>query len=215
MSLSAAIQALRKAVPVPSVPSPENRREPPEALPDKAVPSVPSVPSEKSRIQPRDETAQAGSAEGWHPNAPGPTVPAKPLTLEALAALIAKAARRYGLAPADLWAFLSVEDIEAIRTGSPEEIAALSAFAESRSLTGDTTPGGHDLPFPGAGGGPSEGGRLVRCGDCGHFQPDRVGDGSGIGRCGKGIDPGGGLMYPQVARTCRGFAGHVAADSGP
>ncbi|SMF96987.1 hypothetical protein SAMN02949497_4402 [Methylomagnum ishizawai] len=54
---------------VPSVPSPEKQREPPEAAPIKAVPSVPLVPSRKSKIQPRSKNTQAGSradgVRGW------------------------------------------------------------------------------------------------------------------------------------------------------
>ncbi|SMF96564.1 hypothetical protein SAMN02949497_4394 [Methylomagnum ishizawai] len=190
MSLSEAIQALRKAVPVPWVPSAENRREPPEALPAVAVPWVPPVPSEKSGIQPRNENAQ-------------------PLTVEALAALVAKAARHHGLDPADLWAFLSLDDIAALQAGAPDLPGALWAFAESRSLTGDRTGGGHDAPFPGTGTVEPTGGlQPVRCGDCAAFQPDTIGDGTGIGRCGRGIEPGGGPLFPRVERYCRGFQGN-------
>lgn len=74
---------------------------------------------------------------------------AKPLTDEELANLITREAHRAGLLPADLWRFLAEDDIGAIRTGEPGEIAALRAFAASRGHTMDKTEGGHALPFPG------------------------------------------------------------------
>ncbi len=225
MSLSEAIQALRKAVPVPWVPSTQNQREPLEALPAVAVPLVPPVPSEKTKSQARKENPEADGRAGCGLGAKSQNGEVsnsfiqgnlgnldKPMTDQALAELVTQAAGRFKLSSDDLWAFLSLEDIEAMRTGSPEEIAALWAFAESRGRTGDRTGGGHDLPFPGAGE-PSEGSRRVCCGDCGHFLPDRIGDGFGMGRCGRGIEPGGGLMYPGVERYCRDFVPRRCAEN--
>lgn len=44
----------------------------------------------------------------------------------------------------------------------------------------------------------------VRCGDCQHYAPDTVGDGSGIGRCGMGRKPKHpeGPFYPKGLRWC-------------
>jgi hypothetical protein len=160
MSLAGAIEALRKAIPVPPVPPVENLVEPPEAAPAGAVPPVPPVPPEKTKSY--GETAETGDQEGngqgvkgqngevsnssiqWNPWNQG-----KPLTEQELVSLITREAQRVKLLPADLWAFLSREDIELIRQGHPADIAALRAFAESRSRTGDRMTGGHDWPFPG------------------------------------------------------------------
>jgi hypothetical protein len=135
---------------------------------------------------------------------PDPPGEVRPLSESALAELITRVAIPHGLDPLDLWHFLSAEDIEAIQTGNPDEHRALWAFAESRSRTGDRMTGGHDLPFPGTNEAPT-GSTLVCCGDCAHFQPDRIGNGTGIGSCKKGIEPHSGLMYPKVTRFCRSF----------
>lgn len=216
MSLSGAIQTLRDLV--PSVPSAQNPREPREALPAAAVPSVPWVPSEKIKSQ--NEKANTEGRYGWDDGGPGAksqngevsnsSIPGnpgnlvKPLTDPELAELLTRVANRFKLSPAELWTFLSLEDIEALRTGNPDEHRALWAFAASRSRTGDRMTGGHDRPFPGTTQAPG-GFTPVCCGDCAHFQPDRIGDGTGIGRCGKGIEPHGGPMYPKVTRSCRRF----------
>lgn len=216
MSLADAIEALRKAAPlVPLVPSPKNQREPLEAAPIKAVPLVPWVPSEKTKSYGEAEEAEGQRdggqrAKGQNGEVSNSSIQGnpgnhnKPLTEEELAALITREARRVGLAPADLWAFLSVEDLEAIGTGAPDEIAALRAFAESRSRTGERTKAGHDWPFPGK----AESGtdyRPVCCGDCAHFERDRIGDGHGIGTCKAGMPARGLPRYPGALRVCRGF----------
>ena len=41
----------------------------------------------------------------------------------------------------------------------------------------------------------------VTCGDCQHFQPDAIGDGTGIGGCTAGVMTGP-LKYPPVKRYC-------------
>jgi hypothetical protein len=211
MSLAGAIEALRKAVPL--VPPAENRTEPMEAAPVGAVPPVPGVPSEKSRgekpvleaswentpdLENENGEVSDSSLSRNRRNATGP------LSDAPLAELFTRAARRFNLVPADLWAFLSLGDIEAIRTGRPDELRALWAFAESRSLTGERITGGHDLPFPGAIDEPA-GLQRVACGDCAHFRPDTVGDGSGIGDCGKGIEARGWPRYPRIERYCREY----------
>jgi hypothetical protein len=136
----------------------------------------------------------------------------EPLSEPELAGLFTRAAQGTRLSPALLWAFLCVDDIEAIRAGSPGMIEALRAFAESRSENGDTTEGGHSLPFPGTAR-PADGKRKVRCGDCAHFQPDAIGDGAGIGRCGHGLEPGGGLLYPGAERRCQRFEERPASPA--
>lgn len=45
----------------------------------------------------------------------------------------------------------------------------------------------------------------VACGDCRHFEPDTIGDGSGIGSCGAGAPLSGPPRYPRVERYCRRF----------
>lgn len=45
----------------------------------------------------------------------------------------------------------------------------------------------------------------VCCGDCGHFERDRIGDGSGIGACAVLDRPPGGLLYPRIDRRCSRF----------
>lgn len=181
-----------------------------------AVPQVLPVPSQKTIInsnalepQGRTEGGQRVKSQNGEvlnssisenqENNSHPSVSAE------LVALITREAHRVKLLPADLWAFLSVDDIEALQTGSREEGAALRAFAESVSRTGDRTNGGHDWPFPGLPE-PSEGFKLVCCGDRASFEPDTIGDGRGIGRCRKNLTPRGGAKYPGTMRVCRGFA---------
>jgi len=203
---------------VPSVPSLEKPVEPLQATSDAEVPSVPPVPSEKSKSQgnTRSEAPREGGTDekvkmrtypipyfGW--NQWNLTIP---LTDTELAALITATAHPVGLSPADVWAFLSLEDLQTLRLAIPEEIEALRAFVESRARTGDRTRAGHDLPFP-AGESASNSWNPVCCGDCLHFQPDRIGDGSGIGDCKAGIQPSGGLMYPRVERLCQAFAQNI------
>ncbi|MCK4842783.1 MAG: hypothetical protein KAT04_13025 [Methylococcales bacterium] len=65
---------------------------------------------------------------------------------------------------------------------------------------------------------------FVRCGDCAHFLPDEVGDGTGIGNCFRfeeyklknpseaalvkaRASMGKGLLYPSVERDCSKFGG--------
>jgi hypothetical protein len=213
MSLAGAIESLRNAVP-----SPENRTEPREAAPCKAVPSVPAVPSEKSKTSENEEYPVKVEAGSGLKSKNGEVSnfsflrnlrnPPDPLSDSAFTALIAKVAHDAKLSPTDLWAFLSLEDIEFLRTGDPNELRALWAFAASRGRTGNRTKGGHDLPFPGEAEAPGTDG-IICCGDCAHFQPDRIGDGHGIGRCRQGIEPRGGVMYPGVERVCRGFSGRA------
>jgi hypothetical protein len=207
MSLAGAIEALRKAV--PSVSPETNRTELTEATPIGVVP-----PEEaKDRAIPEDGTGRERAPDLKNENGEVSNFslsrnlrnPSKRLSDPALAELVSRAAWRFGLTPADLWAFLSLDDLEALRTGRPEELRAILAFAESRSRTGERTTGGHDLPFPGAAGAPA-GLKPVCCGDCAHFRPDTVGDGSGIEDCGKGIEARGRPRYPGTERYCRGFA---------
>ncbi|MGZ8216144.1 hypothetical protein [Methylomagnum sp.] len=211
MSLAEAITALRDWVPSASptesassapvgsvVPSPENPTEPLEAAPHKGVPPVPLVPSEKRMI----------GRNSQHPP--------ESLSDTALAELVTQAARRFKLLPADLWAFLSLEDLDALRTGDPQELNALGAFAESVSRTGERIMGGHNLPFPGE---PEPAGAHhgpVCCGDCGHFQRDTIGDGHGIGRCAAGVPPRPGVpaKYPKAERYCRVFCAKEAGRDG-
>jgi hypothetical protein len=212
MSLAGAIEALRRAV--PPVPSAATPAEPPEAAPDGRVPPVPSVPpeNEQAHHEAAEPDTRENPAQGQR-NQNGEVLnssvlrnPWNPLSEQELAAFVTRAAHRYKLEPADLWAFLSPEDIEALQTGDPEELRALAAFAYSRSLTGERTRGGHDRPFPGVAEGAGSF-KPVCCGDCAHFERDRIGDGHGIGRCKAGMRPGGGALYPGTLRTCRGFAG--------
>lgn len=42
----------------------------------------------------------------------------------------------------------------------------------------------------------------VKCGDCQHFQPDMIGDGTGIGSCAASVMVGP-LKYPPVKRHCK------------
>lgn len=191
MSLSGAIQSLRG--PVPSVPSPKNLIEPPEAAPAVAVLSVPPVPSEKIKTHGKTESGTEGENLGENgrgaKNQNGEVSESSiswnrwnqggPLTEREFIEAITGAARQFKLSPATLWSFLSLEDIAAIREGSPENIGALWAFAESRSLTGDTLPGGHGLPFPGA-------------------AEER--EGLPLVRRRKDIEPRGGPMHPEIER---------------
>jgi hypothetical protein len=217
VSLRSAIEARRSLV-APVAP-PKKPVLPLQAAPIKAVAPVAPVAPEKSKSSEVEKVGNenkrlAGtglgleSRNGELPNSEiwgYQCYQNKPITEQELTKEITRVARHFGLLPAVLWDFLSLEDLEAIQEGTPENIRALWTFAESRSLTGDTTPGGHDLPFPGT----IEGGgfKPVCCGDCAHFQPDTIGDGNGIGRCDQGIEPRGGAMYPRVERVCRG---HVA-----
>ncbi|XSG85680.1 MAG: hypothetical protein ACPW60_02935 [Methylohalobius sp. ZOD2] len=53
---------------------------------------------------------------------------------------------------------------------------------------------------------PPEAPERVRCADCRHFQPDEIGNGSGIGDC--RVDawqPGEPLLYPSRKRICGQF----------
>lgn len=134
-----------------------------------------------------------------------------PLTEHELVALITRTAKRFKLCPADLWAFLSLEDLDALRSGDPQELQALGAFAESVSRTGERIMGGHNLPFPGEAETPGTHHGPVCCGNCGRFERDAIGDGHGIGRCLAGVPPRPGFpaRYPRAERYCRGF---VAKD---
>jgi hypothetical protein len=57
-------------------------------------------------------------------------------------------------------------------------------------------------------------GRVV-CGDCGHFRRDRIGDGSGIGRCAVLTDPPGGLLWPKMDRRCSRFEAITTTEAAP
>lgn len=52
--------------------------------------------------------------------------------------------------------------------------------------------------------GDTEEGRVC-CGDCGHFERDRIGNGLGIGKCAVLDKPPGGLLYPKIERRCFEF----------
>jgi hypothetical protein len=58
--------------------------------------------------------------------------------------------------------------------------------------------------------GDADAGRVC-CGDCAHFERDRIGDGSGIGKCAVLADPPGGLLYPRIERRCGKFAAITVA----
>jgi hypothetical protein len=59
--------------------------------------------------------------------------------------------------------------------------------------------------------------QAVRCGDCAHFRPDTIGDGTGIGSCGAGVParPGWPARYPAAERHCREFAASTREDAKP
>jgi hypothetical protein len=50
-------------------------------------------------------------------------------------------------------------------------------------------------------------GKVVTCGACEHFRPDKIGDGSGIGSCAANAwTPGRGMpLYPMAKRLCNDF----------
>jgi hypothetical protein len=47
--------------------------------------------------------------------------------------------------------------------------------------------------------------QAVRCGDCAHFRPDTIGDGTGIGSCLAGVPLHGLPRYPKAERHCPAF----------
>lgn len=83
-----------------------------------------------------------------------------------------------------------------------QDLGTLQAFARSLISAGLLTPraaAGAALPEQ------PEVAPLVCCSDCAHFEPDRIGDGSGIGTCAAGVAVRPEVMpfYPHAARCCR------------
>ena len=140
----------------------------------------------------------------------------RPLDDFRLLDLIFDAARENGVESMAVWAWLSADDITALRSGDPTEAATFHAAVSSACAGGHlAADGGHSLPFPmqppalkGETGDPKDlAAKPVRCGDCRHFERDRIGDGHGIGECRVRTDPPGPALYPKVERHCRHFEG--------
>lgn len=139
-----------------------------------------------------------------------------PLTDADLSRLIVGTAQAHGVEPLAVWRWLDVGDIEAFRAGDRDHIAALSPCVASAVALGQLTPSGHALTPPpglesvttGATGSrramPTAEVVMVRCGDCGHFQRDQIGDGSGIGGCAVNA-PVKSARYPAIERRCNQF----------
>jgi hypothetical protein len=119
--------------------------------------------------------------------------------------LITRTAKVNGLDPLNVWCWLDLEDIEALRSGDPAEIGAFRAMI---ALPGwDSTPPAvpHGLPFPGdQHQGTAEAGQ-VRCCDCGNQEPT---DHPALVRCGAGrAAPGAcGLWWKTDRHACPLFA---------
>lgn len=151
---------------------------------------------------------------------------ARPLDDAALADLVFDTAKEHGVDPLAVWRWLSAEDIQALRSGDPAETQAFRLAVQSACAGGRLKPdGGHTLPAPWpdlpadppsmAGMPPSRGtartvsptAKQVTCGECRHFLPDAIGDGSGIGCCRVLTKvPGDWPAYPRIPRLCRSFA---------
>lgn len=111
------------------------------------------------------------------------------------------AAATVGVSPLAVWRWLSLEDIEALRSGDPAEARAFRAAVAGRRLT----PSGYTLPFPAPAPASSRPPRVM-CGDCRHFTPDAIGDPRyGIGRCQALADPPEGPLFPREHRHCERF----------
>ena len=80
--------------------------------------------------------------------------------------------------------------------------ATLAVFAQSLVATGTLNPTQYPDALPKSTAAPER--PLVRCGDCQHFQPDTIGNGSGIGRCSAGRKPRHpeAPCYPRIERSC-------------
>jgi hypothetical protein len=175
---------------------------------------------------------QSRMDSGFSPNSPvspggdsGTLSPLEfaPLTEHELAHLIVQTAAANGLDPMALWTWLDLDSIEALRSGSPTDIRAFRVMVSLPTWDPTPPPESHGLPFPGGvsrevpghpeperGATGSAGGERgtagpVCCGDCQHFERDRVGFGQGVGRCGLGHRPPGPALYPKAARHCSRF----------
>lgn len=138
-----------------------------------------------------------------------------PLADPELGRLIAAIAAENHLHPIALWNWLDAPSIEALRSGDPAEAQAFRYAVGLPTWDSSPPPKPHGLPFPGQppqhyphhdrAPRPATGGPAVCCGNCGQFQPDTIGDGSGIGRCALMDNPPGGLLYPRIERRCPSF----------
>lgn len=125
-----------------------------------------------------------------------------PLNDADLSRLIISTAQAHGVPALAVWQWLDVGDIEALRAGDLEHIAAFPLCVASAVALGQLTPSGHALaPPPDLENAPTantaqnrgipkarplgEAG-MVRCGDCRNWTPPH---GDGAGRCGKGVKP--------------------------
>lgn len=84
------------------------------------------------------------------PKRPLPRNDFHPLTDAELACLVTETAKDHGLVPVAVWRWLGPEDIEALRSGDPDEAQAFRAAVVSACAGGRlVADGGHSLPFPG------------------------------------------------------------------
>ena len=86
------------------------------------------------------------------------------------AEIISRVAGEFRLDPADVWGWLSLDDIKAIATVDPAELASLRAHCRPWKAQGSTTTGDHALPWP-LGLLPPGEPMPVRCADCQHQRP--------------------------------------------
>lgn len=113
--------------------------------------------------------------------------------------ILEKACLNLALKPKQLWRCLSEEDIEDIQAGLIDS-ETLRAYAERWNDHPHLVLIGNDLSFPA----PEL--KDVVCGDCRHFLPDEIGDGTGIGSCANGLI-GTKPLYPNAKRICHSFKG--------
>ena len=124
------------------------------------------------------------------------------MTDDELTRCLVQATAGTGITPKKLCQRLSPEDLEDVRQGQIT-LDTVRAYAKCwASAMHITTPERAAWSET----------AHVRCGDCIHFQPDEIGDGTGIGRCGIGAPaaylPQMKLLYPNIERCCDQFTGH-------
>lgn len=144
-----------------------------------------------------------------------------PLTDAALSCLIARTAHAHGVPALAVWQWLDVGDIEGLRAGEPEHVAAFPLCVASAVALGQLQPSGHALTPPpnieNATTGtriekrgipvarPLVGAGMVCCGNCGNWTAPH---GDGPGRCGREVKPTAaqGPLCRNVPRYCAAFA---------
>jgi len=149
----------------------------PKALVTAPSPALPGGNQGNHGNRPNQVTtvfADTDSAEPKAANDPPPPIHERSTVDQAgfrrAAEIISRVAGEFRLDPADVWGWLSLDDIKAIATVDPAELASLRAHCRPWKAQGSTTTGDHALPWP-LGLLPPGEPMPVRCADCQHQRP--------------------------------------------